>query len=148
SIGRAVLVAVVLAVVLAACDAEASPSGAASPAAPAAFPGPAWAALSIRGLAGPPGMSGQVSFTAEEIPRAGPCNAFGGRYRFDAGSGRITFDQMAATTRGCVDENRTAVDVAFFAAISRADRAFLDPDGRLHLTGQGGEVVLAKVVEG
>jgi hypothetical protein len=55
---------------------------------------------------------------------------------------------MAATTRGCVDENRTEIDVAFFGAISRADRVFLDPDGRLHLTGPGGEVILAEMVEG
>lgn len=149
SVGRAVFVAIVLVATLAACDPAAPPPGDASAApSPAAFAGPGWSALSIRGLAVPPGLPVQVSFTADEIRGIGPCNAFGGRYRFDAASGRIAFDQMAATARGCVDENRTAIDVAFFEAISRADRLFLDPDGRLHLTGPGGEVVLAKMVEG
>jgi heat shock protein HslJ len=149
SIGRAIVVAVVLTAWLVACDAAPAPSGGGSPApSAAAFAGPPWSALSIRGLAVPPGLSVQVSFTADEIRGIGPCNSFGGHYRFDAASGRIAFDQMAATARGCVDENRTAVDAAFFEAISRADRVFLDPDARLHLTGPGGEVVLAKVVEG
>jgi heat shock protein HslJ len=141
--------AILVALLVGACDAAVPPPGEGSPApSAAAFAGPVWTALSIRGLAVPPGTPVQVSFTADEVNGTGPCNSFGGRYRFDTGSGRIAFDEMAATARGCVDENRTAIDVAFFGAISRADRAFLDPDGRLHLTGPGGEVILAKLVEG
>ena len=138
--------AVLLALVVGACDDAPPPAGGASPVpSPAAFVGPAWSALSIRGLAVPPGMPVQVSFTVDEVRGTGPCNSFGGRYRLDMGSGRVAFDEMAATARGCVDENRTAIDVAFFQAISRADRLFLDPDGRLHLTGAAGEVVLSRV---
>jgi heat shock protein HslJ len=148
SAGRAVLAAILLAAVLAACDAGGSYPGEAPRASVAPFAGPAWSALSIRGLAVPPDTPAQITFTADEVRGTGPCNSFGGHYRLDAASGRIAFDQMAATARGCVDENRTAIDVAFFQAISRADRVFLDPDGRLHLTGLAGEVVLAKMVEG
>jgi heat shock protein HslJ len=134
---------------LAGCDAAGPSRGGASPAAsPAFFVGPRWSALAIRGLDVPPGTPVTVRFTVDSVEGTGPCNTFGGSYRFDAGSGAIVFDQLASTPRGCVDENRTAIDTSFFQVLSRADRLFVDPDGRLHLTGPAGDVVLAKLVEG
>jgi heat shock protein HslJ len=89
-----------------------------------------------------------MTFTIDQVQGSGGCNRFGGGYRYDESSGRIAFDRLAMTAMGCVDEHRGALETVFFQAVGQADRLYLDADGRLHLTGPGGEVVLEKAAAG
>jgi hypothetical protein len=40
------------------------------------------------------------------------------------------------------------IETAFSGILAGADRLALDADGRLHVTGPAGEIVLAKALEG
>jgi heat shock protein HslJ len=137
-----VFLAILLAALLAACDAEATPPP--SAAAPVGIVGPTWIATSIRGVPVAAESAPTITFASDQVRGTGACNDFGGGYRFDPATGQIRFDALAVTARGCLDEQRTATDTAFFQAISGADRLFLDEGGQLHLIGSGGAIVFVK----
>jgi heat shock protein HslJ len=43
----------------------------------------------------------------------------------------------------CVEQGRNEVETAFTQALTKATAASIDPQGRLVLSGQGGEIVMA-----
>jgi heat shock protein HslJ len=74
---------------------------------------------------------------------SGGCNDWYSPYRYDPSSGRIAFDQVAMTARGCANAAAGPVEEAFAKALVAVTSASIDPAGRLVLSGTGGEVVLA-----
>jgi heat shock protein HslJ len=145
---RLVVAVLVLAgLAVAGCDAATpAPSGSTLPT--SAFVGPDWGAIAIRGLAPVPGHEPRITFGPGSVRGTGGCNGFSGAYRYDAATGAIAFDQLAMTAMGCLQPGVGGVETAFSDALARADHLAMDADGRLHLTGAGGEVVLAKLLEG
>jgi heat shock protein HslJ len=148
---RARLVALVLGLlvvcVVAACDESEAPGGSAGPA-PDAFVNVPWSVISIRGQAPIPGHEPSIVFAGAHIKGSGGCNQFGGDFRYDQRTGAIELSNLAMTAMGCLDMRVGSVETAFVQALTEANRLDLDADGRLHLNGSGGEIVLAKVVEG
>jgi heat shock protein HslJ len=133
--------------VVAACDPAASPpSGSGLPA--SAFVGPRWTAIAIGAQQPVPGHEPSIQFGSGRVQGNGGCNGFSGTFRYDEGTGAAAFDGLAMTAMGCLDPRIGIVETAFSNILSRADRIALDADGRLHLSGPAGEVVLAKDLEG
>ncbi len=148
---RARLLALVLGLlvvsVVAACDDAVAPGGNVGPA-PEVFVNVPWSAISIRGQAPIPGHEPSIVFAGAHAKGSGGCNQFGGDYRYDQGTGTIELSNLAMTAMGCLDQRVGSVETAFVQALAQANGLGLDADGRLHLNGPGGEIVLAKVVEG
>jgi heat shock protein HslJ len=143
------MVAATVSVLLVACDESAPPAPAASPGPPAsAFIGPRWSAIAVRGEAPVPGAEPTMTFGETQVQGTGGCNQFSGTYRYDAATGTIAFGSLAMTAMGCIDNRINAIESHFAEVIGRATRLDLDADGRLHVSGPSGEVILAKMVEG
>jgi putative lipoprotein len=148
-----VIAYLVLAVLTAAgCD-EGAPAGSAgSPGSPgppaAAIEGPTWTAIAVGGQLPVPGHEPSIQFGAGRVRGSGGCNGFSGAYRYDERTGAVAFDHLAMTAMGCLDGRVNAVETAFSGILAGANRLSLDPDGRLHVTGPSGEIVLAKALEG
>jgi heat shock protein HslJ len=143
----ALLAALVILGVAVACDDAVVPSGSLGPA-PDAFLNVGWSVVSIRGQAPVPDSEPSIAFSATHVKGSGGCNQFGGNYRYDPSTGAIAFDQLAMTAMGCLDQRVGSVETAFMQALTQADHLDLDADARLHLTGAGGEIVFAKMLEG
>ncbi len=143
------LVAIVMSLfaVLGGCGTTTPPasSGAGGPSA-SAFVGPNWTAITIRGQAPVPGSEPTIQFVGGNVNGSGGCNHFSGGFRYDEATGAVAFDQLAMTAMACVDQRVGAVETAFSGALAQANQLALDGDGRLHLAGPGGEIVLAKAV--
>jgi heat shock protein HslJ len=144
-----VLVTLVLGLLVAACDdaGPAPPAGSPGPPA-AAFVGPLWSTISVRGQPPVPGSEPTITFARERLQGTGGCNQLSGRYRYDEASGTIAFEDLAMTAMACVDNRTMAFESAFAQALTQATRVDRDADGRLHLSGPGGEIVLAATIEG
>jgi heat shock protein HslJ len=127
--------------VLAACDAEAVPSGPGS--GPTALAGTSWTVASVAGRLPVAPAPPTVTFSATRATGSGGCNAYGGSYRYDPSTGAIAFADMAMTAMACLDNPRNVFEGAFFGALVAANRAALDPAGRLVLSGPGGVVILS-----
>jgi heat shock protein HslJ len=95
-----------------------------------------------------PGHEPSIQFAGARVRGSGGCNEFSGEYRYDEPTGAVAFDQLAMTAMGCLDGRVSAVETAFGSILAGADRLRLDADGRLHVTGPAGEIVLAKGLEG
>jgi heat shock protein HslJ len=143
----AAVAAVVIVALVAACDEAIAPSGSAGPS-PDSFVNVPWSAISIRGLAPVPGSEPSIVFAVAHVKGSGGCNQFRGDYRYDQATGTIELANLAMTAMGCLDPKVSSVETAFAQALTQANRLDLDADGRLRLTGTGGEVVFAKMVEG
>jgi heat shock protein HslJ len=141
------IAALALASLAVACDAAIPAASGIGPAA-SAFVGPRWTAIAIRGQAPVPGHEPAIQFTDGGVRGSGGCNGFSGGYRHDERTGAIAFDRLAMTAMGCLDPRVGQVEAAFSDVLVSADRVSLDADGRLHLTGPAGAIVLAKAVEG
>jgi heat shock protein HslJ len=128
--------------VVAASDGATTPSGG-MPA--SAFQGPTWAAVLVVGGQPQPNAQPTITFMADRVKGTGGCNTFGGGYRYDESTGRITFGQLAMTMMACLDNRRMVVESAFLGAVNVADHLPLDGHGQLHPTGPGGEVVFTKL---
>jgi heat shock protein HslJ len=144
---RWLLMAVLVAALGVACDAASPAASGVGPAA-SAFIGPRWTAIAIRGQAPVPGHEPAIQFADGAVRGSAGCNGFSGGYRYDQRTGAIAFDRLAMTAMGCLDPRVGQVEAAFSDVLVAADRVSLDADGRLHLTGPAGEIVLAKSVEG
>jgi heat shock protein HslJ len=120
-----------------------SPSDLTREAHPTTLAGSAWRVVTIAGKPLVVGNEPTMSFSADQVKGSGGCNSYSGQYRYDPSTGAITFDLLAMTARGCVEQARAAVEVAFSTAMIAVTSASIDPQGRLVLSGPGGEIVLA-----
>ena len=105
---------------------------AAAPGLPQQMVGPVWRLVSYQGA------DGQVSdvsaneitirFAADgTVSGSGGCNGYRGTYTADAG-GALTLSQVVATLRACVEENKTAWETRYFAALQTVSAFKLDAD--------------------
>jgi heat shock protein HslJ len=140
---------VLAALAAAGCD-EGAPAGSAgSPGPPAAaVEGPTWTAIAIGGQPPVPGHEPSIQLVGGRVRGSGGCNGFSRGYRYDERTGTIAFDNLAMTAMGCLDPRVGPIETAFSGILAGADRLALDADGRLHVTGPAGEIVLAKALEG
>jgi len=144
-----IVLLVVTALTAAGCDGGAPVGSGGSPGPPtAAIEGPLWTAIAVGGQPPVPGHEPSIQFGAGRVRGSGGCNGFSGAYRYDAATGTIAFDGLAMTAMGCLDPRVGPIETAFSGILAGADRLALDADGRLHVTGPAGEIVLAKALEG
>jgi len=135
----AVLLVVVLTLLLSACG-EADLTREAHP---NALAGSAWRVVSVNGRPPIAGSEPTAVFTASSVQGSAGCNSYGGPYSYDAATGSIAFRDIAQTLVLCVEPARNDIEALFMRAINQASSASIDPEGRLVLSGPGGEIVLA-----
>jgi heat shock protein HslJ len=134
----AILFVVVFAVLLSACG----EGDLTREAHPTTLTGSAWRAVSVNGRPAVAGSEPTAVFTATDVKGSAGCNSYSGQYAYDPTTGAIAFRNLAMTAMGCVEPGRNDFDGIFSVAISKATSASIDPEGRLVLSGPGGEVVL------
>jgi heat shock protein HslJ len=103
----------------------------------------AWRAVAVNGRPPIPGSEPTMAFAAAEVKGSAGCNSYGGRYRYDPTTGLIEFRDMAMTAMACLEPGRGEIEALFTTALGQASSASIDPQGRLVLSGPGGEIVLA-----
>ena len=128
--------------VLAATFAGCSESGLIREARPNTLTGTVWRVVSINGQPPVAGSEPTISFAASEVKGSAGCNSYSGGYAYDPSTGSISFAQMAMTAMACVEDRRNQVEAAFTKALGSAASASMDPQGRLILSGPGGEILL------
>ena len=109
---------------------------------PTTLAGTAWRVVAINGRPPVAGSEPTAVFGAADVKGSAGCNTYGGAYAYDATNGRIAFQNLAMTAMGCVEPGRGEVEAMFTKAINAATSASMDPQGRLVLSGPGGEIVL------
>ena len=135
----AVLFVVVLALLLSACgDADLTRE-----AHPTTLAGSAWRVVSVNGRPAIAGREPTAIFAATDVKGSAGCNSYGGQYAYDAATGAIAFRNLAMTAMACAEPGRNDFEGIFSGALNRATSASIDPEGRLVLSGPGGEIVLA-----
>ena len=145
---RLVAAVVVFVVLVAACDSAAPPATPASPA-PVTLDGTSWVVDSAAGRIAPaprgPGAErATLSFSVDRITGFSGCNGFGGSYRYDPTSGQFQVRELASTLVGCLDNAVGVFESSYTMALSSAVALTLDANGRLHLGGPAGEVILER----
>jgi heat shock protein HslJ len=124
-----------------ACDSEAPPERGGDPG-PSVLSGSEWSVVSVDGRAAPlPGKEPSVAFAAGTVTGDGGCNRFSGNYRYEPTTGQITFQELAMTARGCLDDRLNAFETSFMQAFGTAQQAGIDGP-RLVLTSPGHRIVL------
>lgn len=103
----------------------------------------AWRAVSINGQTPVAGSEPTARFMITDANGSGGCNDWFSPYTYDPSTGRLAFEQLAMTARGCLDPAAQASETAFAAVLGTVTSASIDPEGRLVLSGQGGEIVMA-----
>jgi len=134
----ALLLVVVLALLLAACG----ESDLTREARPTTLAGSAWRVVAVNGRAPIAGSEPTVVFAAAEVKGSAGCNSYGGRYAYEPSTGAIAFHELGMTAMACAEPARNDIEALFTRAINQAATASIDPEGRLVLSGPGGEVVL------
>ena len=110
---------------------------------PTTLAGTAWRVVTINGRAPVPGSEPTAIFAAADVKGSAGCNSYGGQYQYDGSSGAIAFRDLGMTAMACAEPARNDVEALFTQAINQAASASIDPEGRLVLSGPGGEIVLA-----
>jgi heat shock protein HslJ len=110
---------------------------------PTTLAGTAWRVVAINGRPAVRGSEPTAVFGASDVKGSAGCNSYGGQYQYDASSGAIAFRDLGITAMACVEPARNDVEALFTQAINQAASASIDPEGRLVLSGPGGEIVLA-----
>jgi heat shock protein HslJ len=110
---------------------------------PTTLAGTIWRVVSINGRPPVAGSEPTAVFAAAEVKGSAGCNSYGGQYQYDASSGAIAFSDLGMTAMACAEPARNDVEALFTQAINQAASASIDPEGRLVLSGPGGEIVLA-----
>ena len=128
----------VLALLLAACG----ESDLTREARPTTLAGSAWRVVAVNGRAPIAGSEPTVVFAAAEVKGSAGCNSYGGRYAYEPSTGAIAFHELGMTAMACAEPARNDIEALFTRAINQAATASIDPEGRLVLSGPGGEVVL------
>jgi heat shock protein HslJ len=129
-----VLVATILVVGCAAVTREAHPTTLANT---------AWRAVSVNGLAPVGGSEPTAMFAIDQANGSGGCNDWFSPYTYDPATGQIRLEQVAMTARACANPALAPVERAFSDVLVTVTTASIDPDGRLVLSGSGGEIVFA-----
>jgi heat shock protein HslJ len=134
----AILFVVVLALLLSACGEgdltrEAHPS---------TLTGSAWRVVSVNGRPPIAGSEPTAIFATTDLKGSAGCNSYGGQYAYDPSTGSIAFRDIAQTLALCVEPARNDIEAQFMRAINQATSASIDPEGRLVLSGAGGEILL------
>ncbi len=109
---------------------------------PTTLAGTAWRVVSINGRPSVAGSEPTTVFAAAEVRGSAGCNSYGGAYGYEPSTGAITFRELGMTAMLCAEPIRNEIEAAFTAAITQAATASIDPEGRLVLSGPGGEIVL------
>ena len=138
TIGRLLLIVLAVGASLAAC----SDSDLIRGAHPTTLTGTVWRVVSINGRPPIVGSEPTAAFAAAEVKGSAGCNSYGGGYTYDPSTGMIEFKELAMTAMACVEPGRNDVEALFTRAINAATSASIDPQGRLVLSGPGGEIVL------
>lgn len=128
----------VLALLLAACG----ESDLTREARPTTLAGSAWRVVAVNGRPPIAGSEPTAVFAAAEVKGSAGCNSYGGRYTYDHSTGAIAFQDLGMTLMACAEPARNDMEALFSRAINQAATASIDPEGRLVLSGPGGEIVL------
>jgi heat shock protein HslJ len=110
---------------------------------PTTLTGTVWRVVAVNGRPPVGGAEPTAAFGAAEVKGSAGCNSYGGQYAYDQSTGAIAFRELGMTAMACVEPARNDFEVLFTRAINQATSASIDPEGRLVLTGPGGEIVLA-----
>jgi heat shock protein HslJ len=132
------VVALFLALGVAAC-ADDGPSPSSSGDHPPTLDGSSWTIVAINGVVTPRGAQPTMEFAAATVRGSGPCNRYGGNYRYDPATGELRFDELGMTAMACAEAARNQVETAFMQALSQSLLvASLQPDGHLVVVGSRG----------
>jgi len=101
--------------------------------------GTAWRAVSVADAAPVAGREPTITFAADRVSGTTGCNQYFGGYTLVGGA--IAFSAVGMTRMAC-DDAVGQFEGAFTAALTATTTAAIDADGRLHLGGPGGEIVL------
>ncbi len=137
------LVAILLTV--AACGGESEPSGAPPDGVPATLTDTAWIVRSVAGRAPIPGAVPTISFSATQLAGTGGCNHLGGRYQYEASSGRIAFRELGMTAMGCLQAGVSDFETVFVQALGSATDVRVDAIDQLLLGGPAGQIILVRL---
>jgi heat shock protein HslJ len=107
---------------------------------PTTLAGTAWRVVAINGRPPVVGSEPTAVFGPAAVKGSAGCNSYGGSYTYDPASGRIAFQDLSMTAMGCIEPGRGEVEAMFTTAINTAASASIDPQGRLVLSGPGGEI--------
>ena len=110
---------------------------------PTTLAGTAWRVVAINGRPPVRGSEPTAVFAAADVNGSAGCNSYGGQYQYDASTGAIAFRDVAQTLALCVEPARNDIEALFTRALNQAASASIDAEGRLVLSGPGGEIVLA-----
>jgi heat shock protein HslJ len=136
------LLAALLGVLVAVAACGEAPTDPSRSGVPATMSGTSWRVVSVGGRIPVPGGVPTIAFEVARVTGSGGCNSFGGSYRYDAGSGRITFENVAMTAMGCLDARRNDFETVFSQALFQVGLVSIDAPGLLTLSGPGGAIVL------
>ena len=110
---------------------------------PTTLTGTVWRVVAVNGRPPVPGSEPTAAFAATEIKGSAGCNSYGGSYFYDPATGTIAFRDLGMTAMACAVPARNEIETLFAQAITQAISASIDPEGRLVLSGPGGEIILA-----
>jgi len=108
--------------------------------------GTAWRAVSVGGRAAPAANGPTIAFTGDQASGNGGCNHFGGRYRYDRVSGRLTFGELGMTAMACAEAARMELETSFIQILGAATTAAVDEQGRLGISAPTGLIVFVRDV--
>ena len=134
----ATVLVVVLALLLTAC----SESDLIREGHPTTLVGSAWRVVAVNGRPPIAGSEPTAVFAATDVKGSAGCNSYGGQYAYDPSTGSIAFRDIAQTLMLCVEPARNVIEGLFTGALNQATSAAIDPEGRLILSGPGGEILL------
>ena len=110
---------------------------------PPTLNGTVWRVVTVNGRTPVVRSEPTAAFGDAKVTGSSGCNSYGGAYTYDPSTGAIRFQDLATTLMLCVEPARNEVEMLFNQAINAATSASIDPQGRLVLTGPGGEIVFA-----
>ena len=110
---------------------------------PTTLAGTAWRVVSINGRPPVARSEPTAAFGPANVTGSSGCNSYGGAYTYDPSTGSIAFKDLMMTLMLCIEPARNDIETLFNQAINQATSASIDPQGRLVLSGPGGEIVLA-----
>jgi heat shock protein HslJ len=136
------LLSVQISILALACSAPATPPAPAGPSHPTTLDGTIWSVVSVAGRAPIINSRPSVTFTATEIKGSTGCYGFGGGYRYDGTTGAIAIGKNLFMTEMACPGGRDEFETAFIHALAQSTTTSRDADGRLILSGAGGQMIL------